>query len=280
MRQGPTARGYTIVEVIVVMSVTAALLLSAMILIAGQQNKTQFTQSINDVNSKIQDVLNDVTTGYYANTNNFYCDGVGSTVNLHSGTNNQGTNKDCIFIGRAMQFTQSSNYNVFDIVGLRQVATGGVNREVSKISETKPKAIAPSGTEPSLPDATDHANLQYGLKPYNMVYKSGGVANYIGAVIFMSSFGSYNNSGNLVSGAQAVNLIPLTTTRIWSTPDQIADAVNALNDAAVVNPDGGVTICFDSGGTKQYGLITIGSHNRKLTTDLVIQQGDCSTWVP
>jgi type II secretory pathway pseudopilin PulG len=291
MKQGQTAQGYTqpvgsqlagytIVEVIIVMAITAALLISALALISGQQQRTEFSQSINDINSQIQDVMNDVSTGYYANTGNFTCDATG----LHSGTNNQGTNKDCIFIGRAMQFGVGGNKSAFDIyniIGQRQITSGGTTKEVQSFAETQPLAIALPNV-PSGADATDRRTLNSGLTANKMYYlDANNVSHFVSAVAFMTSFANYSG-GNLVSGAQTVSLVPIDGTDL-ATNNAESNTVSGITtfksttftQGNNINPASGVVICFQSGGTNQYGQITIGGNGRQLTTDLIINAGTC-----
>ncbi len=48
------------------------------------------------------------------------------------------------------------------------------------------------------------------------------------------------------------------------------------NPDADVNPTAGVDICFNSGGTNQHAVISIGGSGRVLSTTLVIYDGACS----
>jgi type II secretory pathway pseudopilin PulG len=274
MKQGQTAQGYTIVEVIIVMAVTAALLISALALISGQQAKTEFVQSINDINSQIQDVMNDVATGFYPSANSFTCTVGASGPNLTQVARGQGTNVGCTFLGKVLHFgVQGSNgadYKAYTVVGLRQSA----GKEATSFTEAKPTIIDPD----TFPASTNSQTLKSGLKVVAMKYANAGVSTNTGAVAFMGSLASYGaNSTNLVSGSLSVSLIPLTFTPEPTNPPNLDSAtvitnVNSLGTGVsyVTNPDNGVIICFQSGGTDQYGVITIGGSGRTLTTDLKI----------
>ena len=65
--------GYTIVEGLVVIAVTAAVFLSASLLFRGRQLQVQFDQSIKDFEATMRDIMNDVSTGYYP-TSGLDCD--------------------------------------------------------------------------------------------------------------------------------------------------------------------------------------------------------------
>src|SRR5688572_7392102 len=82
--RGP--RGFTVIEVLIVMVVTGMLFVSAAILIAGRRAQTEFNQGIRQVQSQIQQVISEVATGYYPNPNTFRCTPGDSGPVLTSGT--------------------------------------------------------------------------------------------------------------------------------------------------------------------------------------------------
>lgn len=274
MKRGLRTEAYTIIEVLIVLAVTGVLLVAAMLVMAGQQRKTEFSQSIHDIESQVSDTMNDVSTGFYPNTNNFSCTATPSGPALAGGsgvTNNQGANKGCIFIGRVMQFgiqgASSSSYNVYTVVGQRQIN----NQEVTTLTEAKPVTIAPALGSPSdFPNATDPKTLQYGLSVKKMTYTNGGAPIDISTVGFFSTFASYSGV-NLVSGNPSVDLMPIDRSSLGvSDSPTVVTKINSLDKNSVKNPSGGVAICFQSGGTDQYGVLTIGSNNRQLSTKLDI----------
>ncbi|HSX44369.1 MAG TPA: hypothetical protein VLE69_03715, partial [Candidatus Saccharimonadales bacterium] len=71
--------GFTIVETMIVLAVTGFMFFSAMLFISGQQAKTEFTQAAHETEAKINDVLNDVSTGVYNNKGDFRCDYIGGS---------------------------------------------------------------------------------------------------------------------------------------------------------------------------------------------------------
>ena len=280
MRLRAKAYGFTIIEVLMVLAVTSILLASAIAVISGQQQRTEFNQAIRDIESQIRDTINDVSGGLYNNTGNFVCTSSGNGPLLAAGANSQGTNKDCIFIGRAMQFgvagSDGEGFNIYNLVGQRQINGALGARDVSNLNEAKPTAIAPSSSSGvDFPDATDKKTLAYGLSASTMKYINDSVSTNIGAVAFVSSLAKFQDN-NLLSGAQTVRLMPIDGTSLNMNSTSTVDAINSLNSSSPVNPNGGVSICFTSGGTNQIGVITIGSKGRELTTNLTISQGACS----
>lgn len=283
MRQGSPARnlvfGFTIIEVMIVLAVSSILLVAAIAAIAGQQQKTEFTQAVREIESQVKDIINDVSHGFYPNTNNFSCSANGSGPVLASGSGNQGANKDCIFIGRVIQFgvagSSGKSFNIYTLVGQRQVDIGAGPHEVSSINEARPVAIAPSSSSGNgSPDATDQKSLNFGLNAQTMKYVSGSTSTNIGAVAFVSDLAKLKGD-NLQSGTPAVNLMPIAGTSLNQSSLAAVDSINNLNNNSPVNPSGGVVICFASGGTKQHGILTIGSNGRALSTDLTINNGSC-----
>ena len=267
--------GFTIIETMIVLAITGALLASALILIRGQQNRTEFTQTINDVQQQIDDVMNDVVTGFYPNTDNFTCR---ASANIplpekvaSGGSAQQGKNLDCIFMGRALQFgvagTSGGGFNNYTVVGLRQY-NDPVNgkRDVATFSEAKPTAVAPGTSSSSnFPDATVSNSLRYGLRVTKMnYYDASNTPQSIAGFVVMGSLAVLNSgTGNLVSGSQRVNIVPIpigSPGNLNSTPQSFVDQINGLSNSSVINPAGGIVLCFRSGGTSQYGVITIGAN--------------------
>jgi type II secretory pathway pseudopilin PulG len=275
-QQGLHTQAYTIIEVLIVLAVTGALLVSAIVLVGGQSRKTEFSQAIHDIESQISDTINDVTTGFYPTADNFSCSSTGSGPSLSSVDAEQGTNEDCIFVGKVMQFgvagSDGENYNIYSVAGQRQSG----NKEAQSLDETQPTAIAPTSSSPvDFPNVTENKSLQYGLTASKMYYLNSNTLTNIGAVGFFSTFAGYDSQNNLTSGTPTVNLIPIPNTNLNDTAITTAERINALTDAALKNPSGGVIVCFQSGGTNEHGLLTLGSVNRQLTTKLEILAGTC-----
>jgi type II secretory pathway pseudopilin PulG len=269
MKGGLNARGFTIVETLIVLAVTGGLFAAVAVTLSGRQNRTQFQQSIQEIKSQIEQTINEVGTGFYPNTNNFRCTAGGSGPNLVSGATNQGENTGCIFLGKVMQFdiagTDPEEFRVFTVAGLQRTGAGD---EVKTYAEAMPKVVAPSTSSPSTPDATANGKLLYGLSTGGMYY--GTTTTNIGAIAFVNSLAEYS-SGSIVSGAQHVNVIPINGTSLNATPTAAAEAINSRFTTSPINVGNGVHLCFVSGGTDQSGLITIGSNNRQLSVTLSIK---------
>lgn len=273
-------QGFTVVEVMIVLAITGALFISAATMISGRTAKTQFEQSINQMTGQIRQQINDVSSGYYPNSNNFVCEPNAAknavTITAASTTDNQGTNTGCVFLGKTLYFgkaagTDPEQYVSFPMAALQRDAAGD---EVTSIAAAAPAVIYPVTPNPNAPNGSQTTPLQYGLKVSKMYY-NGNASNSIGAVAFLSSLGQYNGT-ELVSGSQQVSMIPIRNTSISRT--SIGTAASDINANVVssstffATPATEVAICFDSGTTNQSGLVTIGGGNgRQLSVTLSIK---------
>jgi hypothetical protein len=247
--------------------VTGAMLLVAILAFMGQSAKVEFNTSIRDIQSIIQATINDVGTGFYPSGDDIKCELGGNGLSITTDNVEQGSNTDCIFMGKVMQFgalgTDPQQYNILTLAGYKD--------NNGDITQAKPQIV-------DIPSATTNAILRNGLNAVSMRYVVGGVSDDIGAVAFVNGLGSYSDS-QLISGSQQLSLLPVPDSgKIPNTDKQaVIEAVEDQLVNAPINPSGGVQICFASSGTKQSGLITIGSGGRGLTVKLDIKSTlDCS----
>lgn len=269
MKGGNKARGFTIVETLVVIAITGVLFTAIVVTLSGRQARTEFTQSVQEIQSQIQQVISDTGTGYYPNSKNFQCTATLTGPQFSTlAANDQGTNEGCVFLGKAIQFGVSGStngiedFNIFTIAGLQRQASGD---EVQNLAEAKPTPIstATAGVE-----ATETKKLLYGLTANKAYY--GPSKTPIGTVAFVSSLASYSD-GALVSGSQQVQVIPVSGSQLNRTKDAAAQNIQAQLASSEINPADGVTICFVSGGTDQTGIIKIGGSGRQLSVTLEIK---------
>lgn len=264
-------RGFTIVETMIVLAVTGLIFGTAVTMIMGKQKSAEFQQSIQDIQSQLRQIINEVGSGYYPHSANFVCSQSGSMVLLGSGATGQGTNGDCIFLGKAVHFfdgtggTDSSTFSVYSMTGLRSG---------TDLASAKPLLIAPAVTptytaqNPNGINVTEQKRLSYGLTLVAMYY-DGVPGNQLGSVAFAQSFGGgASNDGR-------VDTVAFTTGN--SKPGNADPAeVDALDKdlqsgSFLVNHD--VEMCFASGTTNQSGLITIGNNGNGAAVSLAIKDG-------
>ena len=77
---------------------------SAVILISGKINKTEYSQSVQAIQTQTQQTVDNISDGYYPNNNNFSCSNVAGAVSINGSVNGQGTNAGCVFLGKVIQF--------------------------------------------------------------------------------------------------------------------------------------------------------------------------------
>jgi prepilin-type N-terminal cleavage/methylation domain-containing protein len=278
-RGGFVQAGFTIVETMIVLAVTAVLFALIAGTLGQRQDEAEFRHAIQDVQTQIQQVINQVSVGFYPNDTTFSCTSSGNTIDVRSGSSPQGTNKGCVFLGKVIQFGIGSNpeqYQVYTVAAVNPPITN---------TPSSPQAfssIDPTiATNSQVPIALTTGNLEYNLTTENpshsnaMTYSQSGLTYPIGAIGFFIELGSLNslNTNTYESGSQPVDLVAIKGTQLHPT-QVIRDIDSGLqmsnNSGIVVSPSGGVSICFVSGSTNQSGLLSIGTSGRQLLVKLDI----------
>lgn len=263
MRTGLGNKAYTIVEALIFLAVSGVLFAAVATSISGQQTRAQFNQGVRDFESRLLDLANDVSTGYYQSNNNFGCTSNPADVEVSwVASKERGTNNGCILAGQALQFTLNSpNFIVHPLAGKQLTRVGVDTREVTSLSEANPKVVtASSQTE----------RINYGLTVGRVTYNNGSVVN-AGGLAFVITFGGYSPStGELNSGDIHANLVPLV--------DASPAGIDAVNWGTVIqNPSGGMTVCLQdgSGPMARHAEIRLGGNGRQLDTDAIFGNGNC-----
>ena len=248
MKSGLKSRGFTIVEVLIFLAVSSALMVSAFTLISGSQNKASFTQSINDVQQQIDSVINNVANGYYsAGETQKQCVLNGGIPDFTGNTVARGNSADCIFLGRFIAFTDGSDeYTVYNVAGRRQKD----GSDVKTMADANPTII---------PDTEQKYTLKNGL-----TFNSNGV-NAFG---FFNGLGTSNGISD--SGYQQASFYGFNSSASQLLPTDFAGAFDNGKD-----PTNGYALCFNSGTTNQSGVITIGGSGRTATSSLEIKGELC-----
>lgn len=277
MKRSAPRAGYTIVEVMIFLAVSGALAISAMILVGGRQAKEQFNQGVRDFDSKTQDIINNVSTGYYTRLNNKYtCLGNPTRLSIGVATDvGQGKNTDCIYIGQIIQFapngTGAHTLNLYSAAGSR-LKTVSPPQEATDIRSSVPLIIAPGNTnDVSGPDSTEVYNLLGNVTIQNVTYNNGAGWTTAGAIGFFTTFGQY--AGNkLVSGSAHTDTIVMPVVTLGQdTKTAIDNMDTALNSGSFIsNPASGIKICLASGNSSdQVAILTIlGGSNTTTNVDL------------
>lgn len=230
-----TSDGFTIVEALIVLAVTGVLFVSIIGVVSGKQSKAQFTQGINSIRDEIEQVINEVQSGYYPEIDT-----------------TQGTNQEYMTIGKVIQFgvpsgSNPERYSVYSIVASRAI------REVS--SDTPLQVI----------DAATQVNsLKYGLTTEWVNVGGTGVSSK--AIGILTYFSPSSAEPGSEFGSQTTQIVPVTT-----GAGDIGSGLAA--SYAGRNPESGVEICFN-GNNGQSGLVTIGGNKQSNSVTLSIRNGN------
>ncbi|MCA9324752.1 type II secretion system protein [Candidatus Saccharibacteria bacterium] len=253
MKRGqPTgvASGFTFVEIMIVLAVTGFLFVSVAVTFSGRQQKSAFTTAAQDIRLRIQQTITEVSNGYFPSTNNFSCTSSAAnsiTINAGGGGPSQGSNKPCVFLGKVMQFTTSGDpqpYYINTVAGYRATVYTGLDN-------LDPTYVTP---------VREQLSLKNGLTFVSMKYNGGNISS----VGFMYSLGAADSNGDFATGAQHVDVYAITDSSSAFT------ANGDMNGQQLVSDGQGVQICFKSGGTDKYGIVTVGGQRGVTSATLKI----------
>jgi len=281
---GKRPHGFTIVEVVIVLGVTSALFISTVLVVNGRQATADFDQAIGVVQSRIQQVMDDVTNGFYPLGNSFTCTAPASGEPNLSGPsmNGQGQNSGCVFLGKIMQFdvlSKPQTIYTYSLVG-RQCTDGQAIGNGSATCDT-PKTLAdayPVGLLPSAnplgskEDSTETTQIGAQLEVVNMYYNNN-PAQKTRSVAFITNPSSLSSATNgITAGTESAQLYvdkAVTTQQSQQTYNGNLDctSISCPNYQQVSN----VNICLSDGSPNRSALIDIGDHGRQLAVNLSIK---------
>lgn len=272
--------GYTIVEVMIFLVVSTALF-GVVASISQQGQRNNFPRTINQVQDAFQDVLNDTSTGYYPSADDFSCVATPLGPSLSSGTvAEKGTNSDCLFMGKAVQFgpnSKTDQYNVYNIVGNRlgtDITNNG--KEVKTVGESKPVVLGVSGR----PGIFDTNTIPYGVL-VTKIFPVADPATTVGGFVIVPDLSQSVLINNSVTGnASRVNLGIIRNTSLTNTETSFTDAIHDATNIDTSIASSGIVICMqeDGSGGGRKASITIGGGGRQLSLSQTIDTwpGGCN----
>lgn len=264
--------GYTIVEVMIFLAVSAMLFATTMFMLAGRQQKAQFDSVVRNFETKLTDVANDVAHGYYQSTSGVGCNAAG---NITTSGSPQGENEACIFLGRLVKFGSGGDregYGVYSIIGNREVSP---NVDVSTLTQANPRLLWTGNgvlndglrEQEQLGFGTRISCIEVGTDAADGCSPSDDARN-AGIAFITKVTGTVEGSDATGAGIRA-ELNVYRSMLASEAPAAFRTKVNATSatDSAV--------ICLHSGSTNQYALIYLGSQGSSgLTVKSVIHKGD------
>lgn len=270
MRVG-NSRGFTIVEVIIFLTVSSALLVGAMSLISGQFARTEFRQAVGETQSVVDDVANNVSTGYYQGPGlNGNCVNFGGEPTVQAGNVERGRNATCMIVGQVIRFDSNTSMTTYPVIGFR---SRGVGQLTDNLSNDSTGALATVLNQPAYRSVTAYPG---GLTArWASFIDASGTKRTIRGLAFVSSVGVLQ-SGTNTPGSLTVNIVPILGTRTGDADE--AGFVNAANNALRTaglpnkNPASGMLVCLNSGGTNQHIRLRVGEE-ASLFTRVEFQNG-------
>jgi prepilin-type N-terminal cleavage/methylation domain-containing protein len=265
-------RGYTIVEVMIVLAVSGVMFVIAASFVSGKQAKTAFTQGVNTMAANLQSSIENVINGHYTDVP-VGCTVMGSTpryLTFTAGSPATGLPHDCVFLGQLFHFNVSgvtnplSTYEVFSLAGAKTNALGGPSITLDKSALTT--VTAQSGTVDT--DFTKHERIPQGLDVegvlidgiHHDVYNLGFVQGY-------SLTANATDASAYTSGAQSISMISnlnatgSVTSALTATANLGGGPLSQLNESRV-SPIKTVVICITDG--TRHANITIGDSGNQL----------------
>lgn len=300
MKSAPVRHaGYTIIEVMIFLVITAALLLSVVGLFSGQIQNAEFAQSVQALDNKIKSVANEASTGTYPDSPSFDCTlflGVPSTNAAQPGT--QGSRDPCIFAGKIINFdVQNAVCNVVTSDSCISLDTYTVvGRRLTNAGQVPTSLLGATGVAPRIiqsPNLTQSYNLGYGTHVSGVYLKLNGSGQpdptgtvdkttpLSGLAFFQSMNASYSG-GNLNSSAQNIETWYVKGALNPAAPITMANMNAALVAAVPGQPStvqqpiaGTLVVCVTSGGGDKNASITLGTSNGSSATEIKIEDPQC-----
>ncbi len=266
MKRRAQAGGFTIIESMIVLAVTGAMFVIAVTAFYGQQERTRFTQGTRDADSRITDVANDVTSGFFPETTAWRCSAVANQppeIRAAGAAQEQGTNEDCIFLGKAIQFGPSEAGCSNNCTGARTVTIAG-NRtaggaDVDSLDDAKP--VAAPNNSPYVTPFT----FGYGLGVKRVFDQAN---NSLSGIAFITSLGSFGSGGDPIAGSQTAGLYGVTGP-VGQTIANFDTAIGAIRES---NRISSATVCFrnDTNANARQAALEITEQASGINTRLIV----------
>jgi prepilin-type N-terminal cleavage/methylation domain-containing protein len=274
--------GYTIVEVMIVLAVSGVMFVMAANFINGKNARTQFQQGSNELGSRMQGVIEEVTDGQYTDIP-FTCSRAGSSLAVTGAVRPQGTNPECVFIGKLAHFSVNPNpsgfgsgdrtkYEVFTLAGERSIGSTQpdlTNTHIVAVEEYPPLAIPQINLTKlaNVPQNLDISAVQIIGEDGS---RNGKTEDNTYDVGFMQGFGTSdaaNNpfaAGTFQSGAQSVSLVYIPNVDANQSNTGLRGKIK--HPPPVFSPARSAKICITDGSRQ--ALVNIGTNNNQLNVEV------------
>ncbi|MGD0284501.1 MAG: hypothetical protein ABSB12_02825 [Candidatus Saccharimonadales bacterium] len=297
MKGGKQPHGFTVIEIMIFLAVSGAIFISAITLMSGSQDKTEFNTAITELTSQLQSIVGNVANGYYLSQQNFTCtpNPTGSPSLAYSTTSESGTARGtslgCTFIGEVIQFNSTNEeYIAYPVVGNQYNpptnSPGPNNLNVTDLTQAAPVALYDSTDSPDVASVVNSELDTTEVLPYGITVHPSGMGFADSSIVINPSDKCTINNVNLAcigsiglfttfnGSSQSVQVVPIPGSILTQDQLSLVSAISNMKNgtgnniiggsgsySTVSDPDGGVEICLDSGTDSESGLITIGGTN-------------------
>jgi len=271
MNIGRGTEGFTIIEVLIVLSIGAFLFIAAAATFSGDQHQTEFDTAARQIFSQLQSISSDVQNGNYASTTSYSCTSSSGTLSFSTQQAPQGTNFGCVYVGKALQFnlsTSTSSYYVYSLVG-NQFTTGTLSPPPAFPASSTVLNSTPTAGITYPPPGTQIVTLPYQFVVSKITY-SGNPTGDTNDVI-----GFYNQQSSSLSTNSALNnqvfVIPEFSNANSQTvvTDLNNDATGASRGQYNTAITSTVTVCFAS-QLESNQFVNISFNNQSNSTNLTL----------
>lgn len=250
--------GFTILETIIVLTVTIALLGSMLALFQGRIPRTQFAKAVNELSVRLTDVATQVADGNYPEISKIKCSVDASglpKLEIEASAEGQGTNQDCIFLGQAIKFGEQNCHTageecdtlkIFTVAGLREYGPSGNKQVVNSLSNASPNSS-------NLVAVQDY-KIGYGLQVVKAYYIDD--TNEVEGVAYLQQFGSSVNAVGDPEGILPINLYPIGG-NVGGSPDGDFAGTTGVQTLKNASP-ATIKVCLKSGTSDQYAILDLG----------------------
>lgn len=188
-------RGYTIVEVLIVLAISGVMLAGVILVFRGQNNQTAFNQTAYDIESSLTSQIRRVSASSLADADSYNCEVTDGRPTLSLvGGGGQGSSDQCLYLGKAIEVViDKAQFYIYSVLGV--ACSGNPCAPTTSFANASPEPIVSDSGGIDLTDS----------------YRPNGPVKVVSSKVTLSSgnttLSNYNLVGyyNDVSGETASN---------------------------------------------------------------------------
>jgi type II secretory pathway pseudopilin PulG len=251
MRTQKQQSGFTIIEVILFLAVTALLLSIALIGTGGSIQSSRYTDSVRTTESNIRKQFSDILNGVNPRANNLVCDSNGNVSEVSSGGTPAGKT-NCVLMGKLLQFTNGESQFVSrPVVGVKPSSTIDTSQmsDFELIHNYSPHVVL-------VASAGDTINIPWEAAVFGAKRSDGPAVN---SLAILRSPGSSSI---------------LTYAFVW---DGNSDITGATTSSANYLQNKSVRLCLSSADNNTLASLTVGGGQGQaaISTSFEVEESEC-----